>query len=102
MAQPIRMQTIPVMTSVKRSVKPCGENQAAGSTVPIQPDIYAAVEVTLKDSLKPNPVRGTTPMTMPAVAAAAPTDRKSTHMNSRNEREPRMTHHARTHKTQHR
>src|SRR3546814_3711044 len=67
MPQPIRIQTMPVMMSVKRSVKPCGENQAAGSTVPIQPAISAAVEVTMKDSLKPTPVRVTTPMTMPTV-----------------------------------
>src|SRR3546814_10772648 len=32
-------------------------------------------ETTMKDSLKPTPVRVTTPMTMPTVAAAAPTAR---------------------------
>src|SRR3546814_6731251 len=71
----MRMQTIPVMTSVKSSVSPCGEAHAAGTTVPIQPAISAAVDVTMKDSLKPTPVRVTTPTTMPTVAAAAPTAR---------------------------
>src|SRR3546814_10339229 len=78
----MRMQTIPVMTSVKSSVSPCGEAHAAGTTVPIQPAISAAVDVTMKDSLKPTPVRVTTPTTMPTVAAAARSEEHTSELQS--------------------
>src|SRR5262245_14664534 len=73
MPQPSAMQTTAVITSVKNSVIALASKIDAGSTLANRDEKSAAAPVTMLDSLKPTPVRVTTPMMTPTVAAAAPT-----------------------------
>ncbi len=75
MPQPIRMQTTPVMTSAASSVSDGVLMIAAGITDESAPEMAVAQPVMMKLILKPTPVSVTTPITMPTVAAAAPTAR---------------------------
>ena len=67
------MHTRPVITSATSRVTVCGATSAAGISVPTPPATPCAAPVMMVLSLKPTPVSVTTPITMPTVAAAAPT-----------------------------
>ena len=73
MPQPIRIHTSPVMTSAHNSVSDCIDARADGTTADSPPAIACAAPVMMKLILNPTPVSVTTPITMPTVAAAAPT-----------------------------
>ncbi len=61
------------MISAASSVSAFRSTQPVGSTASTPVAIDCAADVTMYDILKPTPVSVTTPMTMPTVAAAAPT-----------------------------
>ena len=67
------MHTSPVITSATSSVSDVVLISAAGTSVPTPPATACAAPVMMVLSLKPTPVSVTTPITMPTVAAAAPT-----------------------------
>src|SRR5262249_35270869 len=71
--QPMSTHTRPVMNSAASSVNAFGSTQPLGNSETTVDEIDCAAEVTMNEILKPTPVSVTTPITMPTVAAAAPT-----------------------------
>ena len=71
MPQPMTMHTMPVSSSVRNSDSPFGESRSKGTSGRIHSAACFAPDVTMNDTLKPTPVRVTTPTTMPTAAAAA-------------------------------
>jgi hypothetical protein len=64
---------VAVMNSAASSVTVLASVQPVGSTASTVEAIDCAAEVTMNETLKPTPVSVTTPITIPTVAAAAPT-----------------------------
>ena len=67
------MQTLAVITKAANNVSDGMAISCCGKTLPKPPAIACAAPVMMKLILKPTPVSVTTPITIPTVAAAAPT-----------------------------
>ena len=73
MPQPISTQTSAVMNSAASSVSVFASTRPDGRKAIAVSAMVCAAEVTMYEILKPTPVSVTTPITIPTVAAAAPT-----------------------------